>query len=176
MDIRIEKTKRAITNTFLELRARKPLEKITIKELCEKALINKSTFYSHYRDIYDLSDALETEVVSSVIASIRSPEKLFTEPAVFIQELFLGYLSMDTLIQTLFSGTRNGELVRKTEVQLKNMIFSSHPDYEHDALKNILLTYNIYGGYFAFYENRKHGEKKTIEAIGQIAEESLKLL
>ena len=68
MDIRIEKTKRAITNTFLELRARKPLEKITIKELCEKALINKSTFYSHYRDIYDLSDALETEVVSSVIA------------------------------------------------------------------------------------------------------------
>ena len=38
MDIRIEKTKTAIHNTFLELRSRKPLEKITIKELCEKAL------------------------------------------------------------------------------------------------------------------------------------------
>ena len=56
MDIRIEKTKTAIHNTFLELRSKKPLEKITIKELCEKAQINKSTFYSHYRDIYDLSD------------------------------------------------------------------------------------------------------------------------
>ena len=54
MDIRIEKTKTAIHNTFLELRSRKPLEKITIKELCEKAQINKSTFYSHYKDIYDL--------------------------------------------------------------------------------------------------------------------------
>ena len=56
MDIRIEKTKTAIHNTFLELRSKKPLEKITIKELCEKAQINKSTFYSHYKDIYDLSD------------------------------------------------------------------------------------------------------------------------
>ena len=70
MDIRIEKTKTALHNTFLELRSRKPLEKITIKELCEKAQINKSTFYSHYKDIYDLSDQLETEVVTSVIEAI----------------------------------------------------------------------------------------------------------
>ena len=70
MDIRIEKTKTAIHNTFLELRSKKPLEKITIKELCEKAQINKSTFYSHYKDIYDLSDQLETDVVASVIEAI----------------------------------------------------------------------------------------------------------
>ena len=34
MDIRIEKTEKAIKNAFLELRAKKPLEKITVKELC----------------------------------------------------------------------------------------------------------------------------------------------
>ena len=51
MDIRIEKTERAIRNAFLELRAAKPLEKITVKELCSLACINKSTFYSHYEDI-----------------------------------------------------------------------------------------------------------------------------
>ena len=44
MDIRIEKTERAIRNAFLELRAAKPLEKITVKELCSLACINKSTF------------------------------------------------------------------------------------------------------------------------------------
>ena len=74
MDIRIEKTKTAIHNTFLELRSKKPLEKITIKELCEKAQINKSTFYSHYKDIYDLSDQLETDVVASVIEAIPNPQ------------------------------------------------------------------------------------------------------
>ncbi len=89
MDIRIEKTKTAIHNTFLELRSRKPLEKITIKELCEKAQINKSTFYSHYKDIYDLSDQLETEVVTSVIEAIPNPANCLEDPAVLAKNLFL---------------------------------------------------------------------------------------
>lgn len=37
MDIRVKKTQRSIITAFMELRAHKPLEKITVKELCEKA-------------------------------------------------------------------------------------------------------------------------------------------
>lgn len=44
MDLRIEKTERGIKNAFIELRSKKALEKITVKELCESAMINKSTF------------------------------------------------------------------------------------------------------------------------------------
>ena len=40
MDIRIEKTRQSIINAFIELRSHKELERITIKELCEKAQIN----------------------------------------------------------------------------------------------------------------------------------------
>ena len=59
MDIRIEKTDRAIEKAFMELRARQPLEKIRIKDLCTLAKVNKSTFYAHYEDIYELSSRLE---------------------------------------------------------------------------------------------------------------------
>ena len=55
LDIRIEKTERAIKQAFMELRAEKPLEKIRVKELCDRACINKSTFYAHYQDIYALA-------------------------------------------------------------------------------------------------------------------------
>lgn len=44
MDLRVEKTEKAIKNAFIELRSQKPLEKITVKELCAEARINKSTF------------------------------------------------------------------------------------------------------------------------------------
>ena len=64
MDLRIEKTKKSIRNAFIELRTKKPLEKITVKELCALACINKSTFYSHYEDIYALSEAMEQETVA----------------------------------------------------------------------------------------------------------------
>ena len=67
MDIRVEKTRQSIINAFIELRSHRELERITIKELCERARINKSTFYSHYQDIYHLSDTLETEVVVSIM-------------------------------------------------------------------------------------------------------------
>ena len=80
MDLRIEKTERGIKNAFIELRSRKPLEKITVKELCESARINKSTFYAHYKDIYDLSDAMEEEVVQSIANSIQHPEYLLEHP------------------------------------------------------------------------------------------------
>ena len=41
MDLRIEKTRQSIVNAFIALRSRKPLEKITVKELCEKAQISQ---------------------------------------------------------------------------------------------------------------------------------------
>ena len=70
MDLRIEKTEKAIRNAFMELRARMPLEKIRVRELCAAACINKSTFYAHYTDIYALSETLEEETVRSIVSSI----------------------------------------------------------------------------------------------------------
>lgn len=37
----------------------KPISKITVKEVCEKAQINRSTFYAHYSDVFDVSEKVE---------------------------------------------------------------------------------------------------------------------
>ena len=55
MDLRVQRTRMNIRDAFIELRSRKPSEKITVKELAEAAFINKATFYQHYSDLYDLS-------------------------------------------------------------------------------------------------------------------------
>ena len=70
LDIRIEKTERAIKQAFMELRTEKPVEKIRVKELCDRACINKSTFYAHYQDIYALANAMEDEMVHAVVESL----------------------------------------------------------------------------------------------------------
>ncbi len=53
MDKRIVKTRLAVFNAVFDLAAEKELDKITVVELCEKAGINKSTFYLHYKSIND---------------------------------------------------------------------------------------------------------------------------
>ena len=49
-DLRVKKTKRALTSAFIELLKEKHFEDITINELCEKAEIRRATFYKHYTD------------------------------------------------------------------------------------------------------------------------------
>ena len=53
MDKRIVRTRHAIFNAVFELATEKELDKITVVELCDKAGINKSTFYLHYSSIND---------------------------------------------------------------------------------------------------------------------------
>ena len=81
MDKRIIKSKENIKNAFIELRTKKELRKITVKELCEKANINKSTFYAHYEDIFQLSDQIESDVVKQIIDSITHKHSMFFDVA-----------------------------------------------------------------------------------------------
>ncbi len=169
MDLRIEKTKRSIINSFLEVRSKKEIEKVTVKEICEKAQINKSTFYSHYHDIYDLSEQLETEVVDSIIEQMSHPEYIIEKPELFTKELTEGYMSKNTLINILFSGSRSNALVHKIEKSLKELVFRKYPEYQNDAAKNIMLTYCIYGGFYAFLESREYKDETVIDMIGKLS-------
>jgi len=63
-DRRIRKTEAALQNAFVQLIHEKDFTQITIKELCAKADINKSTFYLHYKDIYDLASQMKRQLLN----------------------------------------------------------------------------------------------------------------
>ena len=54
VDARIIHSKAQIFNALNELLKEKPFQKITVIDICEKAHINRMTFYNHYQDKYDL--------------------------------------------------------------------------------------------------------------------------
>lgn len=54
MDRRIVKTRKLLVDTMLELLQKKSLVKITVNEICDIAMVSRSTFYTHYKDKYDL--------------------------------------------------------------------------------------------------------------------------
>lgn len=59
-------TARKIDEAFLEILDKKEFEYITVKEICEKAKVNRSTFYLHYETVNDL--LLETvEYINSKV-------------------------------------------------------------------------------------------------------------
>ena len=66
IDRRIRKTKQQLQDGFIQLRKKKDLKDITVKELCELTDLNRGTFYLHYKDIYDLSEQLESSLFISL--------------------------------------------------------------------------------------------------------------
>lgn len=70
-DARVRYTKMVIRNSLLELLRTKPIAKITVTEICERADINRATFYAHYSDPLDLLHSLESEVIEDVTRWVR---------------------------------------------------------------------------------------------------------
>ncbi len=173
MDNRTEKTRRSIYNAFIGLRSKKPLERLTVKELCEEAQINKSTFYVHYRDVYDLSDKIESEIVRGIIQDLENSEDLFLNTKQFTRNLFTAYISQSALINTVFSGSRTEQLPGKLEDALKEMLYENHPELRDDRELNILITYSVYGGYYSYLKHIK-SSGETIDIISDLSERLMK--
>ena len=71
MDRRVKKTERAFMQALLHFLEEKDIKQITVKELCEYADMNRSTFYLHYLDIYDLLDKTEQHMVDAIYTPIN---------------------------------------------------------------------------------------------------------
>ena len=170
MDLRTERTRRSIANAFLELRKQKSIEKITVKELSELAFINKATFYTHYHDIYDLSDQLENEFMDSIINELPHPESIITDPALATRELADMLISKNDITTILFSGSRQSLLSEKIYAALMKYIVSNYPDHEQSLQRNIVLSIIIQGTFhayqtFATNENRD----EVTQILGEVS-------
>ena len=59
-DLRIIRTRKLLSSTLLEMMEEESIEKISVIDLCTKAMVNRATFYAHFEDKYHLlSYALE---------------------------------------------------------------------------------------------------------------------
>lgn len=79
-DLRIIKTKKILFDSLLKLMKKKNFEKIKISDICEESLINRSTFYAHYEDKYELLIDLFEEQKEALLKEFEDNEnKIFSK-------------------------------------------------------------------------------------------------
>ena len=61
-DRRVRKTKALLLKGLMQLMETKDIRDISVKELSDLVDINRSTFYLHYSDIYDMLAQIENEL------------------------------------------------------------------------------------------------------------------
>jgi len=143
-DRRIEYTKMVIRDSFIRLLKEKPINKITVKEVCELADINRSTFYKYYLDPYDWIDQAERECLQTsqeVIDKIDS-----TDIEVLLTELFQTIKDNYEMFSVIFANHGNllkeifALFLEKAESRLKDTIL-----HDPEGSQKWECYYRIYG-------------------------------
>ena len=143
----VRKSKKAIQKAFAELLSEKnDINKITVKEIVERADISKSTFYSHYEDIYSVSEEFEDEITTLLNSLLEDYLKSHT-------------LDYPTYIKKLI------ELLKRNEDLYKKIFLSDLPLRFISNLKdkcNEVISKDVH---INFLSNDKNKRKAEIDFI-----------
>ena len=66
VDRRVRKTKAQLREGLARLMLQKSIKEITVKELVDEVDINRSTFYLHYTDIYQMLQQIEEDALEEI--------------------------------------------------------------------------------------------------------------
>ena len=80
-DLRVQRTYLLLKNALLELLAKKSFDEIKVNDICNLAMIHRTTFYSHFQDKYDLLEYcvknIEQELTEKINTTQYSNSKEF---------------------------------------------------------------------------------------------------
>ncbi|MGN0824739.1 MAG: TetR/AcrR family transcriptional regulator [Candidatus Coproplasma sp.] len=71
IDARIIKTRRDLRTALMLLLQNNKFDKISVSDICEKAMVNRMTFYKHYKDKYDLLNDLILNVKENIKIRVK---------------------------------------------------------------------------------------------------------
>ncbi len=92
----------------------RPINKITVTDICKAADINRSTFYSYYEDVYDLLSAIQNELFENVMLTLSQENwfedilKLVDENRDLCQVLLGPHGDSSFLRELIYLGYENG--------------------------------------------------------------------
>ncbi len=121
---RTKMTKALIKESFLDILASTPFDKISVTQLCEMADVNRSTFYAHYEDTRQLLREIENDVLEQ----IPVPENI---PAIYTENSFLIML------------TQFFKYIRKNERTFKLLMMSNESNnFSEKLISSVFESYS----------------------------------
>lgn len=147
LNIRETQTKRLVHQALLEMLRTQNINKISIRELCQIASINRSTFYNHYGSQYDVLNEIAQEYIentSNMIMQDLATGKDVMECLIQVLQYMKEHLDFSKLIL----GQENYDFISQLKVsvpQFDEMIYRNLQDDLPLEKKQAIATYVQYG-------------------------------
>lgn len=121
------KTKRLIRDTFAALlNEKRNIHRITVTELAARAEIDRSTFYAHYNDIWDVAEDIKAETLRAFFEhkTITGPEDI----DLFFDEIYRYIKKNDGLFRLMFQSYEVIGFVQRLGQLCKDRIYQALRD------------------------------------------------
>ncbi|MBL4931830.1 TetR/AcrR family transcriptional regulator [Clostridium paridis] len=156
-DPRVKRTRELITTAFISVVSKKGFESITVKDITTAATVNRTTFYAHFTDKYDLLDTLVAEKFTELLSNKIQEELSINEHSIHNLVLCLcdffemikatcdcGYISILPLIGNKITE----ELYSIIYTAFKNEPVWAEPEIMHIELISTMISTSIYNAVY----------------------------
>ena len=120
-DLRSLYSKGVIKRTLLKLLEHKPLNKISVAELCKECRINRGTFYNHFFDINDVYESVESDFFGEIQRHLDS-QKILSLNAEFFSGLLRFFLDSPVMSRLSAMKLPNSDLIDRIHTMILNKI------------------------------------------------------
>jgi AcrR family transcriptional regulator len=171
MDRRKKYTRMVLKESLMALLKEKPISSLTIKEICELADLNRSTFYAHFSSQYDLLNAIEEEFIEDMVSTLNQYNFSKEEEALKMTEKILEYIARNSDVCQMLLGENSDIHFQKKGMKItqeyifKNWITDSQFDRETFEYINIFV---VSGSIYVIKNWVENGMDKTPKEMAEI--------
>ncbi len=172
-DLRYIKTEKLIRETFCNMLLEMDYTQINIKELSERAMINRKTFYLHYNSLDELLGKMQLELYTDIIQSV-SGIKLPKDLEKLIRDLFMFWANTDGINEKILLSQGNFPIGKSPGDYARKKMFHYHY-LDNNSLNlnkyqtNIVDAY-LSGSFISIYTQWvTDGRKVPLEIVIQIS-------
>lgn len=175
-DPRFLRTRKLIMEAFMELVIERDFKNITIKDITERATVNRATFYYHFLDKYELLEtAISENVLQGVLKDVTSHEALTPES---LNDIFFSLLSFQTGLATQCTRSYEAftpkiETIVKEELgrTFRKLLKQEYSTWSNEKIEltSIMISWSLFGMSTKYVKN---GDRPSRELMN----ESFKIL
>lgn len=148
-DLRVIKTKKSLYDGLIMMMKDKPFEDIKVSDICKVALTNRSTFYDHFNDKYELLYALMKDLEDSLVSKLKTNTNISNSKEFYLKTIELLFEHVNENISIYSSILKNNnnsvayDMIRDTLMKDVKSHIESEQEYNSDIPIEVITTFYV---------------------------------
>jgi AcrR family transcriptional regulator len=144
IDLRIIKTNMVLYDALVNLLKDHPFEEIKVSDICAKALVNRSTFYAHFNDKYELFMSFINDLKESFIQELKTIDQDLSLKDYYLKliEVFLNHVEgKEDIYKSILTNNRNSIIMDMIYNTIQEDVNSRIRNNDKDVPDDIFTSY-----------------------------------